>query len=157
MREVHEPATFPVSAMAQAYERPLTRTAKEEWFMAKTNESGGQAQKPEAAQPAQPQPTQATPQEIRVRLDERNLRTSYANTFHVNATPEEVMIDFGLNLVSRVPGPTGQPEVMSQSNDRIILNYFLAKRLAIMLGQVVRQYEEQFGQLELDPAKRRKT
>jgi len=25
-----------------------------------------------------------------------------------------------------------------------------------MLGQVVRQYEEQFGQLELDPAKRRK-
>ena len=124
--------------------------------MAMMSEGGAQAQKP-AGQPGQQQPTQGTPQEIRVHLDERSLHTSYANTFHVNATPEEVMIDFGLNLVSRVPGPTGQPEVTSQSNDRIILNYFLAKRLAIMLGQVVRQYEEQFGQLELDPAKRRKT
>jgi len=128
--------------------------------MATMSEGGTQGQKPAAPQPiaGQPaQPGQQTPQEIRVHLDERQLHTSYANTFHVNATPDEVMIDFGLNLVSRVPGPTGQPEVLSQSNDRVIINYFLAKRLAIMLGQVVRQYEEQFGQLELDPAKRRKT
>jgi hypothetical protein len=123
------------------------------------SEGGTQGQKPAAPQPAAgllAQPGQQAQQEIRVHLDERQLHTSYSNTFHVNATPDEVMVDFGLNLVSRVPGPTGQPEVVSQSNDRIIMNYFLAKRLAIMLGQVVRQYEEQFGQLELDPAKRRK-
>jgi len=127
--------------------------------MATMSEGGPQGQKPAAIQPAagQPaQPGQQAPQEIRVHLDERNLRSNYTNTFHVNATPEEVMIDFGLNLVSRVPGPTGQPEVISQSNERVIMNYYLAKRLAIMLGQVVRQFEEQFGQLELDPAKRRK-
>ena len=127
--------------------------------MATMSEGGTQGQKPAAPQPAAgllAQPGQQTQQEIRVHLDERQLHTSYSNTFHVNATPDEVMVDFGLNLVSRVPGPTGQPEVVSQSNDRIIMNYFLAKRLAIMLGQVVRQYEEQFGQLELDPAKRRK-
>jgi len=127
--------------------------------MATMSEGGTQGQKPAAPQPAAglpAQPGQQTQQEIRVHLDERQLHTSYSNTFHVNATPDEVMVDFGLNLVSRVPGPSGQPEVVSQSNDRIIMNYFLAKRLAIMLGQVVRQYEEQFGQLELDPAKRRK-
>ena len=127
--------------------------------MATMSEGGTQGQKPAAPQPAAgllAQPGQQAQQEIRVHLDERQLHTSYSNTFHVNATPDEVMVDFGLNLVSRVPGPSGQPEVVSQSNDRIIMNYFLAKRLAIMLGQVVRQYEEQFGQLELDPAKRRK-
>jgi hypothetical protein len=40
-------------------------------------------------------------------------------------------------------------------NNRIILNLYSAKRLAISLGQIVRRYEQEFGVLELNAAKRR--
>jgi hypothetical protein len=36
------------------------------------------------------------------------------------------------------------------------MNYYSAKRLAITLSQLIRRHEEQFGELELDVAKRRK-
>ena len=45
-------------------------------------------------------------QQIRLNIDERNLKTSYANAFRTNGTAEEVMLDFGLNLV----GPPAQQE-----------------------------------------------
>jgi len=96
-------------------------------------------------------------QEVTVRLDERNLRSSYANAFRTNATAEEVILDFGLNLVAPPQRQGGQPEIMLQIGERIIMNYFQAKRLALTLGQVIRRHEEQFGEIELDPARRRKT
>jgi len=103
--------------------------------------------------PAADQPKQ---QEVRLRLDERNLRASYANAFRTNATGEEVMLDFGVNLINPIAAQGGQAEMVFQVGERIILNYYTAKRLAIMLGQLVRRHEEQFGELELDMAKRRK-
>jgi len=109
------------------------------------------AGKPDAA-PAAP-----AGQEVVLRLDERNLRSSYANAFRTNATAEEVIIDFGLNLLTPPPRPGGQPEIMLQVGERIIMNYFQAKRLALTLGQIVRRHEEQFGEIELDVNKRRKT
>lgn len=94
-------------------------------------------------------------QQIRLRIDERNMKTSYANAFRTNGTAEEVMLDFGLNLV--VPAQQGQqPEILFQVSERIILNYYSAKRLAITLGQLIRRHEEQFGELEMDVAKRAK-
>ena len=45
-------------------------------------------------------------QQIRLNIDERNLRTGYANAFRTNGTAEEVMLDFGLNLV----GPPAQQD-----------------------------------------------
>ena len=108
------------------------------------------AGKPEAA----PAPAG---QEVVLRLDERNLRSSYANAFRTNATAEEVIIDFGLNLLTPPPRQGGQPEIMLQVGERIIMNYFQAKRLALTLGQIVRRHEEQFGEIELDVNKRRKT
>ena len=95
-------------------------------------------------------------QQVRVRIDERAMTTSYANAFRTNGTAEEVMVDFGLNLVSP-PGKEGdQAEIIFKVNDRVILNYYSAKRLALTLSQLLRRHEEQFGQLELDVAKRRK-
>jgi len=92
-----------------------------------------------------------------VRLDERNLKTTYANAFRTHATAEEVMLDFGLNLLSAPSKPGGQPDIIFQINERIVLNYFQAKRLALALGQIIRRHEEEFGELELDVAKRRKS
>jgi hypothetical protein len=93
-------------------------------------------------------------QQIRLRLDERNLKTSYANAFRTNGTAEEVMLDFGLNLITPAAGQS-QPEITFQVNDRVIMNYYSAKRLAITLSQLIRRHEEQFGELEMDVNKRR--
>ena len=98
-------------------------------------------------------------QQIRLNIDERNLKTSYANAFRTNGTAEEVMLDFGLNLIGPPVQQDGQqvPQIVFQVNERIVLNYFSAKRLAITLSQLVRRHEEQFGEIELDVAKRTKT
>jgi uncharacterized protein involved in type VI secretion and phage assembly len=94
--------------------------------------------------------------QVRLRVDEHNLRTSYANAFRTNGTAEEVMLDFGLNIVNPPAKQEGQPEIVFQVNDRVIINYYSAKRLAVTLSQLIRRHEEQFGELEMDVAKRRK-
>jgi len=94
-------------------------------------------------------------QQVRVHMDEREMSTSYANSFRTNATSDEVFIDFGLNMVVPTQGdadqgnqPAGQ--LMLKFNDRVILNYKTAKRLAITLGQLVRTHEERFGEIQIE-------
>ncbi len=91
--------------------------------------------------------------QVRLRVDERELQTVYANAFRTNGTPDEVMLDFGLNLMA--PAQQEQPEIVFKVSNRVIMNYHSAKRLAITLSQLIRRHEEQFGELELDVNKRR--
>ncbi len=93
--------------------------------------------------------------QVQLRVDERDMRSAYANAVRTNATAEEVMLDFGVNSVNPA-APQDKPEIVFKVSDRIVMNYFSAKRFAIMLSQMIRQYEEQFGVLELDVVKRRK-
>jgi hypothetical protein len=91
---------------------------------------------------------------VRVRIDESNVKTSYASGFRPIVTAEEVILDFGMNL-ARLTGDKESPyEVVFQANNRVIMSYYSTKRLAIALGQVVRRFEEKFGELELNAAKR---
>jgi len=94
--------------------------------------------------------------QVRLRIDEQNMQTSYANMFRTNGTPEEILLDFGLNLTEPTPGQAEQPQIVFKVSQRVIMNYHFAKRLTLALGQVVRRHEEQFGELELDVNKRRK-
>lgn len=93
-------------------------------------------------------------QQVRLTIDERNLNTNYANAFRTNGTAEEVMLDFGINQVVPPAQDQSQPEISFQISQRVILNYYSAKRLALALGQLIRRHEEQFGELELDVSKR---
>lgn len=93
--------------------------------------------------------------QIRVDIEERNLKTNYANGFRTAATQEEVVLDFGLNHAQPPSQQGGEGKIIFQVNERIIMNYYSAKRLTITLSQMIRRYEEQFGELELDAAKRR--
>ena len=91
---------------------------------------------------------------VRVRIDESNVKTSYASGFRPAATAEEVILDFGLNM-TRMTGQKDVPyEVVFQANNRVIMNYYATKRLAIALGQLIRRYEDRFGELELNASKR---
>ncbi len=96
-------------------------------------------------------------QQVRLRVDEREMSSSYANAFRTNGTAEEVMLDFGVNLLSPAAQQDAQPEIIFKVNDRVIMNYYSAKRLAITLSQLIRRHEDDFGELELDVAKRRKS
>ena len=104
------------------------------------------------------QAKQQTGKQVRLRVDHTGMSTNYANAFKTNATSEEVIIDLGLNMV--VPNPQGKQEgevvgdILFQVNNRLILNYYTAKRLALSLGQLVRGYEEKFGELKLNAADR---
>jgi len=101
----------------------------------------------------QQQAAQQAGQQVQLRFDERKMETTYANAFRSNGTAEEVMLDFGLNMP--VPVQRDKPEIVFQVTSRIIMNYYSAKRLAMALSQLVRRHEEQFGELEMDVAKRR--
>src|SRR5262249_8046246 len=74
---------------------------------------------------------------------------SYVNFCRVTATPEEIILDFGLN-----PNPfaTGKQEV--KANHRIVMNFFTAKRLLMALGMTVQRQEQTFGAIELDVTRR---
>jgi hypothetical protein len=107
-------------------------------------------------EPIDEQTTKQTGQKrIHVDFDERNLRTSYANGFRTTATEEEVVLDFGVNHIQASSQQTGGRKMVFQPNERIIMNYYSAKRLTITLGQIIHRHEQEFGEIELDAAKRR--
>jgi hypothetical protein len=85
-----------------------------------------------------------------VGVDDKHLQAaSYANFCRVTGTPEELIIDFGLN--SQPFGTVDEPVQITQ---RIVTNYFTAKRLLHALHLSVQRHEQAFGVLETDVNKR---
>ena len=84
-----------------------------------------------------------TPQ---IKWDDSNMKSSYANVCNVASTREEVVLLFGINQAWH----GGQQEVTVQLTDRIILTPFAAKRLSILLSNLVQQHESRFGVLSVD-------
>jgi hypothetical protein len=96
-----------------------------------------------------PAPEQAQPQQPQVKVDDTHAVTSYANFCRVTGSPEELIIDFGLNSQ-----PMGVPQNPIGINQRIIVNFFTAKRLLAALHMSVQRHEAAFGVLETDVQKR---
>ncbi len=106
--------------------------------------------------PIEEQAREQTGQQVRLRVDEREMTSTYANAFRTNGTAEEVLLDFGVNLLTPAAQKEGQGEIVFKVTNRVIMNYYSAKRLAITLSQLIRRHEDDFGELEMDVAKRRK-
>lgn len=118
--------------------------------MAKTAENTAEQEAPkveEAAQPQQPQQQQM----VQVQVNDVNAIALYANFCRVTGSPEELIIDFGLN-----PQPVGIPKDAIEVKQRIIVNYYTAKRLLAALQMSVQRHEAVFGVLETDIQKRLK-
>lgn len=86
-------------------------------------------------------------QQIQMRIDESKMHSSYANTIRTSNTADEVVMDFGLNIPMQ--GPDQQMVLNFAVGSRVIMNWAGAKRLAISLGQMIRQYEERNGEIAL--------
>jgi len=92
---------------------------------------------------------------VRLRVDQRDMETVYANSFRPIASSEELLLDFGINQSFPSTEQGTAAEVVFDASSRVIMNYYTAKRLAIALNQVVGQYEKQFGELKLNAADRK--
>lgn len=85
----------------------------------------------------------------RVEVDGSAVTASYANFCRVTGTPEEVLLDFGLNA-----HPFGQSPEPIKLDQRIVVNYYTAKRMLAALQLTVQRHEAAFGVLETDVQKR---
>lgn len=85
-------------------------------------------------------------QNVQVLLDERELKTFYSNAYRIHATADEVIVDLGFNMPNPNP-PAGQQQLLLKITDRMVMTYSNAKRLALSLGQLIKRYEQQFGEL----------
>lgn len=103
-----------------------------------------------AAPPAAEQP--APQQQQQVTIDDANCDASYANFCRVSSSPEELLLDLGLN-----PQPYATGAVTVQVNQRVILNHYTAKRLLSALSMALQNHERAFGVLETDVRKRVKS
>jgi hypothetical protein len=82
-------------------------------------------------------------------VDATNLPTHYANFARVTGTPEELVLDFGLNT-QMVPN-AAEPVKLTH---RLVLNFYTAKRLLLALNAAIQQHERVYGVLEIDVQKR---
>jgi hypothetical protein len=88
-------------------------------------------------------------QQTEIVLDDKHAHIAYANFARVTATPEEVIIDFALN-----PNPfmTGRQEISVAQ--RLILNFYTAKRLLMALSHTLQRHEQTYGSVELNLLRR---
>jgi hypothetical protein len=87
--------------------------------------------------------------QAQVIVDDSQAHCCYANFARVTATPEEVIIDFGLN-----PQPFSPGTQHVRIAQRLIMNFYTAKRLLGALQMTIQRHEAAFGAIELDVRRR---
>ena len=96
---------------------------------------------------AQPQ------QQVQLVVDEKDLKSVFANAYRIYTTAEEVVIDLGFNMPD--PNPSGgTPRLLFKVTDRVIMSYASTKRLSQSINELVKRYEQQFGPIQVRPAAR---
>ncbi|WP_151447206.1 DUF3467 domain-containing protein [Lacisediminimonas profundi] len=98
-----------------------------------------------AAQAAQPGPAQGAGEDrkVRVRFDDRNMASHYANVANVGMSKDEVTLLFGTN---QTWGSVGDEIVIALSS-RIIMTPSVAKNFVETLQRVLQEYETKVGKI----------
>jgi len=82
-----------------------------------------------------------------VKVSDAQMTTTYANAFRQHANQHEVIVDLGVNVASKDQA-SGETTMNFTVDNRLVMNYVTAKRLAGMLVQVVQAHEKQFGEIK---------
>ncbi len=82
-------------------------------------------------------------------IDASKAVCQYSNFCRVTGTPEEVVLDLGLN-----ENPTINHAEAIVVTQRVVLNYFTAKRLLHALQLTLQRHEAAFGAIEVDIQRR---
>lgn len=91
----------------------------------------------------------AATQPVQQVIEPDDLEPLYANFARVSGLPEELILDFGLN-----PQPSGAQPVPVKVSQRLVVNYYTAKRLWMALGAFLQRHEQAFGEVQIDVNKR---
>ena len=100
-------------------------------------------------QPQTPPPQGNPQQHIQPTIEPDTLDPIYTNFARVTGSPEELILDFGLNTQ-----PIGNINTPVKISERLVMNYYTAKRLWHTLGVSLQRHEETFGVLEIDVTRR---
>ena len=84
---------------------------------------------------------------MKIVWDDSRMQMSYANVCNVSSTREEFNLLFGTNQT----WARGQDNVRVRLDNRVVLNPHAAKRLLVLLTTALKQHEERFGPIDLDP------
>ena len=95
-----------------------------------------------------------TPKSLQVLVDERDLRTLYVNLTRIHVTHEEMVMDLIFSMPNPNPGAGQKQQMLFKVTDRVVMNYPTAKRLALQITQLVKRYEQQFGEVPVQAAQR---
>jgi hypothetical protein len=82
-------------------------------------------------------------------VDDSRAVANYVSFCRVTGTPEELILDFGLN-----PPPSGAASHPIKVTQRIVMNYFTGKRVLHALQATLERHESVFGVLETDVQRR---
>lgn len=103
-----------------------------------------------AINPAPARPVKPAAPSIEHAVDTKaRLDSYYANFVRLLRSPEELILDFGLNTQ-----PFGTQTTPIKIEKRLVLNFYTAKRLLAALTDSVQRYERAFGSLETNVHKR---
>ena len=89
-----------------------------------------------------------------------DVENRYINALHADTTPEEVHLTVGVNAYPAPPntagglGAEGRLSPVFEPGERLMMSYYTAKRLMVVLAQILQHHEQQFGEVQLDPAQR---
>lgn len=81
-----------------------------------------------------------------IKWDDSKISSTYANVCNVISSREEVSMLFGMNQ----RWDKENNELVIELSDRIVLNPFAAKRVSLLLKNVIDQYEAKFGAIPLE-------
>lgn len=80
---------------------------------------------------------------VRVRFDDRQMNSNYANVANVGMSKDEVTLLFGTN---QTWGAVGE-EIVIQLSSRVIMTPSVAKNFVDTLQRVLHEYEEKIGKI----------
>jgi len=102
------------------------------------------------AEQPMPQDPQGQGRQVQIRIDESHMHMSYANTIRTSTTPDEVVLDFGLNLPSQQQQQDQPQQMVFMIGSRVVMNWGGAKRLANSLSNAIRAYEDARGEIQIN-------
>lgn len=96
-------------------------------------------------------------QNVQAQLDDRDMKYTYANNYRIMQTAEEVILEFSYVMPNPnvAPNAQGQQQVVVRVSDRVLMNYVNTKRLVTSLQQLIKRFEQQFGEIQTTPGLRK--
>jgi hypothetical protein len=86
-----------------------------------------------------------TAEQLQIVWDDSDMRSVYCNVSNVAGGREEIVLLFGMNQAWH----SGQKEIKVQLSDRVVMSPFAAKRLSVLLNNVLADYDKRYGKLDL--------